>query len=167
MKTVKKNAVFRISGRIDDSLPEKLSLKDFFICKSKAPEYLFIPMRSAGGYLYGASKTVELLNVLKERGTKIVTINCDFVSSSALPIFATGDLRISKKIDNKFFFHRAELESPESATLEELASGEKSSFELMSDRFGLSINSIYDLANTSRRLNASEAMSLGIVHKIF
>ncbi len=155
--------IFRISKRIDEQLPQSLSKKIFFLSK-KNPSYLILAIRSQGGDLGHAAHFVSLLNELKRRGTKIVTIAYESVSSAALPIFAAGDIRIAKSEEAVFFFHRAEKITK--VSFDELLGSEESAFKYMSNRFTLPLEKLYELANEEKRLAANLAKDLGIVHKI-
>lgn len=155
--------IFRISRRIDEQLPQNLIRKVFFLPK-KNPHYLILVIRSQGGDLGHAAHFVSLLNELKRRGTKVITIAYDFVSSAALPIFAAGDIRMTKSEREIFFFHRAEKTA--TVSFDELLGSENSAFKYMSNRFALSLEELYKIANEEKRIGASYAKDLGIVHKI-
>ena len=161
----KKQALFRISTRIDARVVENLKKKDFYTSSEK-PEILNILMRSKGGDLGDAANIVTLLSELKDLGVKIITKSYDFISSAALPVFACGDIRIAQKASDEFFFHRAEPENNSEITKEQILEGEKESFKFMAERFNLPIKTIFDFSDEKARICALDAKELGIVNEI-
>ncbi len=164
MVAEKVGALFKIKGRVDESISNRFKNEDFFI-SMYPPEILYLTMETTGGDLGEASRFVDLVQILVSKNTKIVTINNKFISSAGLPIFACGSTRVSNNSLNTFFFHRA-TRGKLYVTEQQILEGERSSFELMADQFNLSIDSIYDLANASKKINSLEAKKLGIIHMI-
>lgn len=161
----KKQALFRITTRIDEAVVENLKKKDFYTSTEK-PEILNILMRSKGGDLGSAASIVTLLSELKDLGVKIITKSYDFISSAALPVFACGDIRIAQKASDEFFFHRAEPETDSRITKKQILDGEEDSFKFMAEKFNLPLQTIFDFSNEKTRLCAVDAKELGIVNEI-
>ncbi len=163
-RTQKKQAIFRISSRIDKTVVENLKSKKFM--EGNKPEVLNVILRCRGGDLGHAATVVELLSELKDAGIKIVTKSYDFVCSAALTVFACGDIRIAKSKEDYYFFHRAEPDNSSVVTDKELIDGENNAFAFMAERFNLSFKTLISLANEKTRLCALDAKELGIVNEI-
>jgi ATP-dependent protease ClpP protease subunit len=161
LKTAKTKQVFRVTGRIDQSLHQRF--EDFCL---QAPihdptQWLYIFIRSFGGDLGWSSRIV---GEMKHFSAQIVTISYGVVHSSAIPIFATGTIRIAERPTDKFLFHRAKGDG--TVCIDDIMSGEHSALEYVAERIKQKPDTLYYLADAETRLDALQAKELGLVHKI-
>ncbi len=161
MKTKSSHHFFRLTGRIDANLYQRFEKFCDKTPSNDPTQTLCLLFHCKGGDLGYASKIVEKINSL---AAYIITVSHGSVHSSAVPIFASGKLRLAKDFSDKFLFHRAEL--TEGVSQKELEDGERSVFESIADCIGVSTSYIYELANAGTYIDANKAVEIGLVHKV-
>lgn len=161
MKTQQLHHFFRLTRRIDANLYQRLEKFCDKIPPNDPTQTVCLLFHCKGGDLGEASRFVRKINSLS---AYVVTVSYGIVHSAALPIFASGKLRLAKEPTDKFLFHRATSSNDVPAT--ELLDGERSVFESMADRIGVSVDYIYELANNETYIDANKAVEIGLVHKI-
>lgn len=161
LKTKKTNHFFRLNRRIDKDLT--LEFEKF--C-SKVPEdtshIVYLLFNSKGGDLGEASNIIELRNTLVNT---VVCLSYEEVHSSAIPIFASGDIRIARNIEGTFFFHNAKKVNLEISD-EIFKKSELSIFSYLADRMSVSSKLVRKLATNSTYVSSINAQKLGLVQKI-
>jgi ATP-dependent protease ClpP protease subunit len=154
--------VFRYSGRIDEKLYNKFIHFCMNIPTTIPGQKLYLHICSSGGDLGWSSKIVGLMNSLCN--VQKITIGYNKVHSSAIPIFATGDIRKVKDRNVRFLFHLPAATN--NVSEEDRKRSEDSSFEYIAERMNQPTSIVHDLAIKTTYLEATEAMQLGLVHEI-
>jgi ATP-dependent protease ClpP protease subunit len=159
----KNQHVFRCSDLINEKMYNRFKQFCEHIPVNLPDQKLYFYIMSIGGDLGWASKIVSLINELSN--IEIVTVGYYKVHSSAIAIFAAGDLRLARTRDVKFLFHLPTKEV-ETVSEKDLHKSQESVFGFIAERIGRPVEEINELAARETYLSAEDAEKIGLVHQI-
>lgn len=157
----KETRIFRLSGRIDEELFKRF---DAFCEKATKDGVIMvvIPMMSRGGDLGWASKFVDKM---KNSPFGFTTIAHNYVYSAAIPIFASGGLRISTNQKDLFLFHEAKVKKCSWVSFGKKIS-QDSVLRYISYVTETSLEKIKSFVREGKYLSGVEAKEIGLVNKL-